>query len=589
MKVPIDFVTKKEEKKDAFEEMVKAFDYKRYNGTPSGNWSTLRERYDQFCEETSLTVLSRIHNSKNIYKTIAWIVLTLAMLIWMFVECYWLFTKYFQYPVEVKTELRAVPRHEFPSVTVCNLNPLKDSRKRDEPFNSLGNTLIIKDDDMLYNQYVGGLQERLRDNKTQTFGPTGGNFTNGTSYDDPHMEAEMQEYMKNNSFKKWEALENETLARAFYYSMDAGFIATFAYSSIAMKLDSKFIESYGHQKDDLIMSCKWQGMQCSPENFTYIWNMKHGNCYTFNSGNDPNPALSINYAGPLMGLVLELNIEQEEYISALSPEAGVRVVIHKRGTYPFPEDEGINIAPGFMTSLGLKKTVVSRLPPPHADCGTQGVGVNFYTDKFGVEYTKQTCVKSCYQSVIIDKCKCAFPFFYVPPEAEICNTSSQLASCVDQVCQTDLEKCNDQCPSSCEESRFEPIMSISKWPSEKYSQHLSNRIRKTSSKFMDDDKVADSTNTLAKLEVYFVDMSYERIEQQKSYQSESLISDIGGQLGLWLGLSVITLGELVEFMASVSHLITARFYGRVGNRSSRKSTHHLTKVQPALQSNMEEF
>ncbi|KAK3584639.1 hypothetical protein CHS0354_003925 [Potamilus streckersoni] len=55
------------------------------------------------------------------------------------------------------------------------------------------------------------------------------------------------------------------------------------------------------------------------------------------------------------GLALELNIEQDEYISALSPEAGVRVVIHKRGTYPFPEDEGINIAPGYMTSLGLKK------------------------------------------------------------------------------------------------------------------------------------------------------------------------------------------------------------------------------------------
>ncbi|KAK3584640.1 hypothetical protein CHS0354_003926 [Potamilus streckersoni] len=163
------------------------------------------------------------------------------------------------------------------------------------------------------------------------------------------------------------------------------------------------------------------------------------------------------------------------------------------------------------------------------------------------------------------------------------------ATCIDNLCQADMEKCNDMCPSSCEELRFEPIMSISKWPSEQYAQHLRNRIRKTSSKFMDDDKVADSTSTLAKLEVYFVDMSYETIEQQKSYQSESLISDIGGQLGLWLGLSVITLGELVEFMASVSHLITARCYGRMGKRYPTKSKHQMTKVQPALQSNTEEF
>ncbi|KAK3584638.1 hypothetical protein CHS0354_003923 [Potamilus streckersoni] len=165
MKVPtlkMDSTKKKDKKKDAFEEMVKALDYKRYDGSPNENWSTLRERYDQFCEETSLTVLSRIHNSKNIYKTVAWVLLTLAMLTWMSVECYWLFEKYFQYPVEVKTELRAVPRHEFPSVTVCNLNPLKDSRKRDEPFHTLGSTFIIKDDDMLYNEYVGGLEEMLR-------------------------------------------------------------------------------------------------------------------------------------------------------------------------------------------------------------------------------------------------------------------------------------------------------------------------------------------------------------------------------------------------------------------------------------------
>ena len=56
---------------------------------------------------------------------------------------------------------------------------------------------------------------------------------------------------------------------------------------------------------------------------------------------------------------MELNIEQKEYIPALSPDAGIRVLIHKRGTYPFPEDDGFSIPPGHMTSVALE--VVSLL------------------------------------------------------------------------------------------------------------------------------------------------------------------------------------------------------------------------------------
>ena len=56
---------------------------------------------------------------------------------------------------------------------------------------------------------------------------------------------------------------------------------------------------------------------------------------------------------------MELNIEQKEYIPALSPDAGIRVLIHKRGTYPFPEDDGFSIPPGHMTSVALE--VVSFL------------------------------------------------------------------------------------------------------------------------------------------------------------------------------------------------------------------------------------
>ena len=42
------------------------------------------------------------------------------------------------------------------------------------------------------------------------------------------------------------------------------------------------------------------------------------------------------------------------------------------------------------------------------------------------------------------------------------------------------------------------------------------------------------------------------------FQSQNLISDVGGQLGLWLGLSAITIGEFIEFFVAIFKAATAR-------------------------------
>ena len=62
------------------------------------------------------------------------------------------------------------------------------------------------------------------------------------------------------------------------------------------------------------------------------------------------------------------------------------------------------------------------------------------------------------------------------------------------------------------------------------------------------------------------------------FQSQNLISDIGGQLGLWLGLSAITIGELIEFIASICKLSSKKILGRNGDEAKTP----ITKVQPMI-------
>ncbi|XP_062572411.1 acid-sensing ion channel 1-like [Saccostrea cucullata] len=87
-------------------------------------------------------------------------------------------------------------------------------------------------------------------------------------------------------------------------------------------------------------------------------------------------------------------------------------------------------------------------------------------------------------------------------------------------------------------------------------------MKLTTSEYMSGGQKTKMDNNLVKLEIFFAEMTYESIESQKAYESQNLISDVGGQLGLWLGLSAITVGEIFEFAMSVFRLCTAKFFSK---------------------------
>ena len=61
----------------------------------------------------------------------------------------------------------------------------------------------------------------------------------------------------------------------------------------------------------------------------------------------------------------------------------------------------------------------------------------------------------------------------------------------------------------------------------------------------------------ARLNVYIADSNVIITQEMEDYTSTQLVSDIGGQLGLWVGISIITLAEVsnfyITFCAAMSH------------------------------------
>ncbi|CAH2302822.1 Acid-sensing ion channel 2 [Pelobates cultripes] len=50
------------------------------------------------------------------------------------------------------------------------------------------------------------------------------------------------------------------------------------------------------------------------------------------------------------------------------------------------------------------------------------------------------------------------------------------------------------------------------------------------------------------LDVFFEALNYETIEQRKAYEVAGLLGDIGGQMGLFIGASILTILELFDYI-----------------------------------------
>lgn len=75
-------------------------------------------------------------------------------------------------------------------------------------------------------------------------------------------------------------------------------------------LNSSYLKKLGFTMETMLISCYYNGIKCSPSNFSWFRTFEYGNCYTFNGLTDSNgnsmDALTTSKSGPSSGLVMEL-------------------------------------------------------------------------------------------------------------------------------------------------------------------------------------------------------------------------------------------------------------------------------------------
>ncbi|XP_014378697.2 acid-sensing ion channel 1 [Alligator sinensis] len=302
-----------------------------------------------------------------------------------------------------------------------------------------------------------------------------------------------------------------------------------------------FYSRTSHQLEDMLLSCSYRGIECSSEDFSVVFT-RYGKCYTFNAGQDGKSPLITVKGGTGNGLEIMLDIQQDEYLpiwgetDETSFEAGIKVQIHSQDEPPLIDQLGFGVAPGFQTFVSCQEQRLIYLPPPWGDCKAITGDSEFFDT-----YSITACRIDCETRYLVENCNCRM--VHMPGDAPYC-TPEQYKECADPALDFLVEKDNDYCicEMPCNVTRYGKELSMVKIPSKASAKYLAKKYNKSEQYI--------GENILV-LDIFFEALNYETIEQKKAYEVAGLLGDIGGQMGLFIGASILTVLELVDYVYEV--------------------------------------
>ncbi|KAL3117676.1 hypothetical protein niasHT_010234 [Heterodera trifolii] len=280
------------------------------------------------------------------------------------------------------------------------------------------------------------------------------------------------------------------------------------------------------------------------------------------------------------GLRLLVHINTSDYLPT-TQSAGVRIAIHSQDEHPFPDAFGYSAPTNMLSSFGIGLRKVTRLPIPEGECLMPDHPLPSWYIYKDYKYEPEGCYKSCYQNQIILRCGCADPRYPSPNNyTKVCNSLDALSrNCllVESTKFTRAQQCS--CKHPCKHDLYTPTFSSARLTPEAFKKSTSC----SSAKGICNGFNAESA---VLLEIYYEQMSHEVLTESESYMLVNFVSDVGGQAGLWLGASILTLFEVVVFVLRILTIFCRRRFRRdvtVGDSSSgQESSEIVHKKGPSV-------
>ena len=484
--------------------------------------NNLKSLSQQRLESSSFIALPNSYKAKHVLIKVIWILLTMFSSGW----CGWFMFRsisdYLSYDVITKTNIKYLPKMIFPMVTLCNLNLF------------------------------------------------------ATNYSSKFI----RNYLKNYSSEIDENHPN------FAYHIDINLAVRNFILNNKNDKESKYL--FGRKLNDIIIRCEFDLLNCDlDQDFDAYFDDKFGVCFRFNSGKNMNGS-DVNHKFTYNqevteGLRLELFIgSASENENMFSEENGFHVFIsNDTNLY-----DSVSISPGFSTKISIEKYSIIKMPKPFSNCVAKLDSIDSYSSLLFKKtlksshkaYLNSNCFKLCIQKLIGDILECQFPdsslIYY--ENMKLCdfkNTNDNFINSkdnqtVNEVFKDDLfdinkfyDKCD--CPIECEKNYYSFSSSQAEFPTKFYSYYLKENYlvkEKLGNRLNDSNYFETLRKNVAKLHIYYKSLQQTEISESPRMQMADLVANLGGTLGLFLGISCLSFVEFVDFLAHIIMIFVNKYH-----------------------------
>lgn len=437
-------------------------------------------------KNSSIYPLTKIIEAETPYQKLWWMAVLVIGILGSGYQITHFFLHYFNYPTVIDVKMHKEASIDFPGVTICSLNRME-------------------------NKYLTCLEEDLPLEMCdlEPWDGDGGPITISERRSIASCSRQLSGIMNNEMHEL-----NRFLNR---------------YMSLSLEERRRS----GMTFKNLIRSCSFNGIICNQKYFTAFQSLKYGNCFTFkhmkNSSIGVLKMPSMNHRNELE---LILNIGNLKSYMKLTPSFGFRIAVHHPNEDLNPEEDGINISPGFETLITAKQTHIKRLPHPYSDKCV------YYNNESEVRgRSTKDCINICIQEQNLANCSCVDPTIPTLNDAKQCNVSNLTETCcLDRVLNSlSVKGLPCKCPLACFTTKYELKSSTAVLPKSFVCREC----------FVPSNVKSEFS---AIVKVIYSDVQGILYEKNPMFENSQLFSNLGSLLSFWLGFSFFVTFDIVEML-----------------------------------------
>ena len=248
-------------------------------------------------------------------------------------------------------------------------------------------------------------------------------------------------------------------------------------------------------------------------------------CFTFNSGWE-RPIRKVNGTGKNQGLSFYFDVAQSDYSATANGDAGVRIVVHPQNEPPHPDRFGVAASPGTNIHIGFKKLIYDDQTQRSCLTEDQHEWRRLSED---VSYSYASCLEDGITDIFINDCGCILSNNYYFPHAtdqydvELCNLTNLSCYIANYFAEPP-----EPCQPACKHTAFEIVSATqTMYPA---------------------DYLKDQEEGVILVSIFYETLNVQTQTTVYSYGVEEFFAEVGGQLGLFIGVSVITCFEFIIFL-----------------------------------------